>query len=83
MRSHLWPGVPLALLSAVLFGASAPFAKLLLGAVSPQMLAGLLYLGAGRPRGIISDAVGGDSSEASTLAWRTFADQDIGSSSRF
>lgn len=46
-HSHLWPGVPLALVSAVLFGASAPFAKLLLGTVSPQLLAGLLYLGAG------------------------------------
>lgn len=46
-HSHLWPGVPLALLSAVLFGASAPFAKLLLGSVSPQLLAGALYLGAG------------------------------------
>jgi drug/metabolite transporter (DMT)-like permease len=46
-HSHLWPGVPLALLSAVLFGASAPFAKLLLGTVPPQLLAGLLYLGAG------------------------------------
>ncbi|MGU3663841.1 DMT family transporter [Methylobacterium sp. A49B] len=45
--SHLWPGVPLALVSAVLFGASTPFAKLLLGSVSPQLLAGLLYLGAG------------------------------------
>ncbi|WP_414637976.1 DMT family transporter [Aliidongia sp.] len=39
--------MPLALLSAVLFGASAPLAKLLLGAVSPQLLAGLLYLAAG------------------------------------
>lgn len=46
-HAHLWPGVPLALTSAVLFGASAPFAKLLLGSVDPQMLAGLLYLGAG------------------------------------
>jgi drug/metabolite transporter (DMT)-like permease len=46
-HSHLWPGAPLALLSAVLFGASAPLAKLLLGSVDPQMLAGLLYLGAG------------------------------------
>lgn len=46
-HSHLWPGVPLALASAVLFGASAPFAKLLLGSVTPQLLAGLLYLGAG------------------------------------
>lgn len=46
-RSPLWPGVPLALASAVLFGASAPFAKLLLGSTDPQLLAGLLYVGAG------------------------------------
>ena len=45
--SPLWPGVPLALASAVLFGASAPFAKLLLGSTDAQLLAGLLYLGAG------------------------------------
>ena len=45
--SPLWPGVPLALASAALFGASAPFAKLLLGSTDPQLLAGLLYLGAG------------------------------------
>ena len=36
-----------ALLSAALFGASTPLAKLLLGAASPLLLAGLLYLGAG------------------------------------
>jgi drug/metabolite transporter (DMT)-like permease len=46
-RSPLWPGVPLALASAVLFGASTPFSKLLLGAIDPWLLAGLLYLGAG------------------------------------
>jgi drug/metabolite transporter (DMT)-like permease len=46
-RSVIWPGVPIALASAVLFGATAPFAKLLLGEVEPQLLAGLLYLGAG------------------------------------
>lgn len=40
-------GISLALLSAVLFGASTPLAKLLLGAVDPWMLAGLLYAGAG------------------------------------
>lgn len=45
--SHLWPGVPLALGSAILFGASAPLAKLLIGSVNPWLLAGLLYLGAG------------------------------------
>jgi drug/metabolite transporter (DMT)-like permease len=40
-------GIALALLSAVLFGASTPFAKLLLGVVDPWMMAGVLYLGAG------------------------------------
>ena len=40
-------GILLALLSAALFGASTPFAKLLLGAIDPWMMAGLLYLGAG------------------------------------
>ena len=42
------PGVLLAIASAALFGASTPFAKLLLGGgVSPWLLAGLLYLGSG------------------------------------
>ena len=41
------PGIAFALLSAALFGASTPFAKLLLGSVDPWMLAALLYLGAG------------------------------------
>jgi drug/metabolite transporter (DMT)-like permease len=40
-------GILLALLSAVLFGASTPLAKAMLGNVDPWMLAGLLYLGAG------------------------------------
>jgi drug/metabolite transporter (DMT)-like permease len=40
-------GVQLALLSAALFGASTPVAKLLLGSVSPWLLAGLLYCGSG------------------------------------
>jgi drug/metabolite transporter (DMT)-like permease len=39
-------GLLLALLSAALFGASTPASKLLLGALSPFQLAGLLYLGA-------------------------------------
>ena len=46
-RSPLWPGVLLALASAVLFGVSTPLAKVLLGSTDPQLLAGLLYLGAG------------------------------------
>src|SRR5437763_16477929 len=36
-----------ALLSAALFGASTPLAKLLVGSISPLALAGLLYLGSG------------------------------------
>jgi drug/metabolite transporter (DMT)-like permease len=47
-RGLLWPSVPLALGSAVLFGASTPISKLLLGAdVNPWLLAGILYIGAG------------------------------------
>ena len=46
-HSHLWPGVPLALGAAVLFGASTPLAKLLVGSMDPWLLAGILYLGAG------------------------------------
>jgi drug/metabolite transporter (DMT)-like permease len=42
-----WPGVPLALASAILFGVSTPVAKALLGEVQPVVLAGLLYLGSG------------------------------------
>ena len=40
-------GVRAALIAALLFGASAPVAKLLLADLSPWMLAGLLYLGSG------------------------------------
>src|SRR4051812_35882146 len=48
MSALAWPGAPLAILSAVLFGASTPLAKLLLGGgVSPWLLAGILYLGSG------------------------------------
>src|SRR6201987_5586858 len=40
-------GVVGAILAAVLFGASTPFSKLLLGQIDPLLLAGLLYLGSG------------------------------------
>ncbi len=46
-------GILLALASAILFGASTPFAKLLLGAVDPWLMAGLLYLGAGLGLGMV------------------------------
>ncbi|KJL38364.1 drug/metabolite transporter (DMT)-like permease [Microbacterium terrae] len=47
MRSLRHVGVQAALASAVLFGAGTPFAKVLLGDVSPWLLAGLLYTGSG------------------------------------
>ncbi|CAN5458753.1 DMT family transporter [soil metagenome] len=43
----LTKGVVHALAAAALFGASTPFAKLLVGTVDPVLLAGLLYLGSG------------------------------------
>ena len=46
-QSPLWPGVPFALGSALLFGASAPLSKALMGSIDPWLLAGILYLGAG------------------------------------
>jgi len=67
-HSHLWPGVPLALGSAVLFGASTPLSKLLLGSVDPWLLAGILYLGAGIGLAIVQlarNAIGLPSPEAS------------------
>ena len=51
---HRWPGIPLALVSAALFGASTPLAKLLLGVTEPWLLAGLLYLGAGLGLGVVN-----------------------------
>jgi drug/metabolite transporter (DMT)-like permease len=52
------PGILLALASAALFGASTPFSKLLLGAVDPWLLAGLLYLGAGFGLAVVHGARG-------------------------
>lgn len=46
-HAPMWPGVPLALASAVLFGATPIASKALLAEISPVLLAGLLYLGAG------------------------------------
>lgn len=45
-------GVQSGLAAAVLFGASTPLAKLLLGSVNPFLLAGLLYLGSGLGLGL-------------------------------
>lgn len=40
-------GIHYALLAAILFGITTPFAKLLTAQIAPQMLAGLLYMGSG------------------------------------
>ncbi|MBI5825235.1 MAG: DMT family transporter [Chloroflexi bacterium] len=47
MKSSNLPFVLQALTAAIFFGASAPFAKLLLGDISPVYLAAFLYLGSG------------------------------------
>ena len=70
LRSYLaWPGAPLAVGSAALFGASTPLAKALLGGgVSPWLLAGLLYLGSGLGLAVLHygrKLVGRSSAEAS------------------
>lgn len=51
-------GIPAALAAALLFGASTPLAKLLLGDASPWLLAGLLYLGSGVGLGVVQLARG-------------------------
>src|SRR6266511_2194763 len=62
-------GAGLALLSAVLFGASTPLAKVLLGSIQPWLLAAVLYLGSGVGLLVVRSALGArrpaDTSEAS------------------
>jgi drug/metabolite transporter (DMT)-like permease len=53
MQSPKNPGIATALGAAILFGASAPLAKLLLEGAAPQLLAGLFYLGSGIGLGIV------------------------------
>jgi drug/metabolite transporter (DMT)-like permease len=57
-------GIVIALAAAALFGASTPLAKALLGAISPWMLAGLLYAGSGAGLAIVR-AIRGRGQEAS------------------
>jgi drug/metabolite transporter (DMT)-like permease len=59
-------GIAQALLAAALFGISTPIAKSLLEGTSPQVLAGLLYLGSGTGLGLlwIGQRVRGQRSEA-------------------
>ena len=47
MKMPRLPPPAAALLAAALFGASTPFAKMLVGQMSPTLLAGMLYLGSG------------------------------------
>jgi len=47
MKNWRHPGIAAALGAALLFGAGTPLAKLLLDAMSPWLLAGILYLGSG------------------------------------
>ena len=56
--------VVLALLSAALFGVSTPAAKALLGEISPTVLVGLFYCGAGIGIAILRRARQNASSEA-------------------
>src|ERR1700690_858571 len=42
-----WRGAALAIGAAILFGASTPAAKVLLGKIDPWLLAAILYLGSG------------------------------------
>lgn len=51
-------GILIALAAAALFGASTPLAKVLLGSVSPWMLAGLLYLGSGLGLALVRAGLG-------------------------
>src|SRR6059058_2154991 len=53
MQSLKNRGIATALGAAILFGASAPLAKLLLEGAAPQLLAGLLYLGSGIGLGVV------------------------------
>ena len=53
LEGTTWVGPAFALASAVLFGASTPFAKMLLGqGADPWLLAGLLYIGSGLGLGL-------------------------------
>jgi drug/metabolite transporter (DMT)-like permease len=63
-RHQAWPGVYLALASAVLFGLSTPIAKVLLGNTPPVLLAGLLYAGSGAGLWVARRSRGAASAEA-------------------
>ncbi len=62
-------GIAFALLAAVLFGASTPLAKRLVGEVPPIMLAGLLYAGSGIGLAILMAARRMAGGPGAKIAW--------------
>lgn len=60
--------VLLAIAAALLYAVSTPVSKLLLGRISPTMLAGLLYLGAGAGLMFLKAAITGKDEEGASLA---------------
>jgi len=62
-------GIAVALGAAALFGASTPLAKILLTDVSPWMLAGLLYLGAGIGLSLVRFVRGSKGDELTRHDW--------------
>jgi drug/metabolite transporter (DMT)-like permease len=62
-------GIVYALASAALFGVSAPLAKILLGDVSPWLLAGLLYLGSGLGLGLLRPLLPRDEAALQRSDW--------------
>ena len=62
-------GIAAALMAAILFGASTPFAKLLLGDIEPWLLAGLLYLGSGVGLSLVRLATAGHHSKLGPGEW--------------
>jgi len=62
-------GILAALGAAVLFGASTPFAKILLSDVGPWLLAGLLYLGSGVGLSIVRLIRGSKGTELTRQDW--------------
>ena len=70
-----------ALAAAVLFGASTPFAKVLVGTVDPILLAALLYLGSGIGLSLtllLRRALRFPSGESPVRAPRTWANANCG-----
>ncbi|WP_374940454.1 hypothetical protein [Mesorhizobium sp. INR15] len=69
-QSHLYPGIPLALASAALFGATPPLSKLLLNNTDPFMLARLGLYHLLRWQGNATKAVKRRSAGTTFSGWR-------------